>query len=145
MPFARGFVEELDRCRYKSSAQYAQMLVMVRLSGWLAGEGLGASDLTPAVLGRFIAELGTRGYRDPRSLRGFGTLLGYLRRVGAVPVPAPPAVPAPATAEEELVDRYRRYLTGERGSANRSRARMSRRCGAFLRGERALTGRGWRV
>lgn len=114
-PFARGFVEELDRCRYKSSAQYAQMLVMARLSGWLAGEGLGASDLTPAVLGRFIAELGTRGYRDPRSLRGFGTLLGYLRRVGAVPVPAPPAVPAPATAEEELVDRYRRYLTGERG------------------------------
>lgn len=114
-PFARGFVEELDRCRYKSSAQYAQMLVMARLSGWLAGEGLGASDLTPAVLGRFIAELGTRGYRDPRSLRGFGTLLGYLRRVGAVPVPAPPAVPSPATAEEELVDRYRRYLTGERG------------------------------
>ncbi len=114
-PFARGFVEELDRCRYKSSAQYAQMLVMARLSGWLAGEGLGASDLTPAVLGRFIAELGTGGYRDPRSLRGFGTLLGYLRRVGAVPVPAPPAVSAPATAEEELVDRYRRYLTGERG------------------------------
>lgn len=114
-PFARGFVEELDRCRYKSSAQYAQMLVMARLSGWLAGEGLGASDLTPAVLGRFIAELGTGGYRDPRSLRGFGTLLGYLRRVGAVPVPAPPAVPAPAMAEEELVDRYRRYLTGERG------------------------------
>ena len=60
-PFARGFLEELDRCRYKSSAQYAQMLVMARLSGWLAGEGLGASDLTPVVLERFIAELGTRG------------------------------------------------------------------------------------
>ncbi len=114
-PFARGFLEELERCRYKSSAQYAQMLVMARLSGWLAGEGLGASDLTPAVLGGFIAELGTCGYRNRRSLRGFGTLLGYLRRVGAVPVPAPPAVPAPATAEEELLDRYRRYLTGERG------------------------------
>jgi integrase/recombinase XerD len=95
-PFVRGFLEELDRCRYKSSAQYSQMLVMARLSRWLAGEGLGASDLTPAVLGReVIAELGTRGYRNARSLRGFGTLLGYLRRVGAAPVPAPPAVPAP--------------------------------------------------
>jgi hypothetical protein len=30
-------------------------------------------------------------------------------------VPAPPAVPAPATLEEELLDRYRWYLTGERG------------------------------
>ena len=50
-PFARGFMEELDRCRYKSSARYGQMLVMARLSGWLAGEGLGVSDLTPAVLG----------------------------------------------------------------------------------------------
>jgi integrase/recombinase XerD len=114
-PFAPGFLEELERCCYKSSAQHAQMLVMARLSGWLAGEGLGASDLTPVVLERFIAELGRRGYRNPRSLRGFGTLLGYLRRVGAVLVPAPPPVPAPVTAEEELLDRYRRYLTGERG------------------------------
>ena len=60
-PFAPGYLGELDRWRYKSSAKYAQMLVMARLSGWLAGEGLGASDLTPAVLERFIAELGTRG------------------------------------------------------------------------------------
>jgi site-specific recombinase XerC len=48
-------------------------------------------------------------------VRGFGTLLGYLRRAGAVPVPAPPSAPAPVTAEEELLDRYRRYLIGQRG------------------------------
>jgi len=131
-PFARGFLEELDRCCYKSSAQYAQMLVMARLSGWLAGEGLGASDLTPAVLGRFIAELGTRGYRNSRSLRGFGTLIGYLRRVGAVPVPVPPAVPAPATAEEELLDRYRRYLTGERGVCDQVARAYVRKVRRFL-------------
>jgi integrase/recombinase XerD len=114
-PFARGFLEELERYRYKSSAQHAQMLVMARLSGWLAREGLGTSDLTPSVLGRFVAELGRRRYQSPRSLRGFGTLLGYLRRVGAVPVPGEPPLSAPATPEEELLDRYRRYLTGERG------------------------------
>jgi site-specific recombinase XerD len=131
-PFARGFLEELERCLYKSSAQHAQMLVMARLSGWLAREGLGASDLTPSVLGRFIAELATRGYRDPRSLRGFGTLLGYLRRVGAVPVPAPPAVPAPATAEEELLDRYRRYLTGERGVCEQVARAYVRKVRRFL-------------
>jgi hypothetical protein len=60
-PFVRGFLEELDRCRYKSSAQYSQMLVMARLSRWLAGEGLGASDLTPAVLGRLSLSSGRAG------------------------------------------------------------------------------------
>jgi hypothetical protein len=54
-------LEELDRWRYKSSAQYAQVLVMARLSGWLAGEGLGASDLTPAVLGRLSLSSGRAG------------------------------------------------------------------------------------
>ena len=131
-PFARGYLGELDRWRYKSSAQYAQMLVMARLSGWLAGEGLGASDLTPAVLERFIAELGSRGYRNPRSLRGFGTLLGYLRRMGAAPVLAPPAVPAPATLEEELLDRYRRYLIGERGVCEQVARAYVRKVRRFL-------------
>ena len=131
-PFAPGYLGELDRWRYKSSAQYAQMLVMARLSGWLAGEGLGASDLTPAVLERFIAELGSRGYRNPRSLRGFGTLLGYLRRVGAAPVLAPPAVPAPATLEEELLDRYRRYLIGERGVCEQVARAYVRKVRRFL-------------
>jgi len=131
-PFARGFLEELERYRYKSSAQHAQMLVMARLSGWLAREGLGASDLTPSVLGRFIAELSRRGYQSPRSLRGFGTLLGYLRGVGAVPVPAVPSVPAPATPEEELVDRYRRYLTGERGVCEQAARDYVRKVRRFL-------------
>jgi integrase/recombinase XerD len=138
-PFARGFLEELERCRYKSSAQYAQMLVMARLSGWLAREGLGAPDLTPSVLGRFIAELGRRGYQSPRSLRGFGTLLCYLRGVGAVPVPVEPFVPAPATPEEELVDRYRRYLTGERGICEQAARAYIRKVGRFL-AWRAVTG-----
>lgn len=114
-PFAGGFLGELQRHEYKSSSAHAQMQLMAGLSGWLAGERLGASDLAPAVVARFIGELRLRGYRNPRSLRGYGTLLGYLRRVGAVPVAAPPPVRLPATAEEVLLDRYRRYLIGQRG------------------------------
>jgi integrase/recombinase XerD len=131
-PFARGFLEELERYRYKSSAQHAQMLVMARLSGWLARGGLGASDLTPSVLGRFIAELSGRGYQSPRSLRGFGTLLGYLRGVGAVPVPVERSVAAPATPEEELLDRYWRYLTGERGVCEQVARAYIRKVRRFL-------------
>ena len=79
-------------------------------------------------------------------MRGFGTLLGYLRRVGAVPVPAPPAVPAPVTAEEELLDRYRRYLTGERGVCEQVARGVSHEGASLSRvAERAPAGRGWRV
>jgi hypothetical protein len=84
--------------------------VLAMLSEWLAGEGLDAWDLTLAVVAGFVAGLRGSGYRNPRSWRGFGTVLGYLRRVGAVPVLPPPTRP-PLTGEQELLDRYRRYLT----------------------------------
>jgi integrase/recombinase XerD len=130
-PFARGFVEELECRHYKSSSALAQMRLMARLSGWLAGEGLGASALTPAVVEGFVAELRGLGYRNPRSLRGFGTLVGYLRQVGAVPVP-PPLAPPPVRAEDELLDRYRLYLTGQRGICEQAALNYIRRVRRFL-------------
>jgi integrase/recombinase XerD len=109
-----GFVGELEGLHYAPSSADQQVRVMAKLSAWLAGEGLDAWDLTPAVVAEFVAELRGSGYRNPRSWRGFGTVLGYLRRVGAVPVLPPPRRP-PVTVEEKLLDRYRRYLTRERG------------------------------
>ena len=116
--WAPGFVAELEGLRYAPSSAHQQVKVLARLSAWLAGEGLDAWDLTPVVVARFVAELRGSGYRNPRSWRGFGTVLGYLRRVGAVPVLAPLTRP-PLTAEQELLDRYRRCLTRERGSAQK--------------------------
>jgi hypothetical protein len=113
--WAPGFVAELERLQYAPSSAYQQARVMAKLSAWLAGEGLDASDLTPMVVGRFVAELRGSGYRNPRSWRGFGTLLGYLRRVGAAPL-LPSPCRLPLTAERELLDRYRRYLVSERGT-----------------------------
>lgn len=113
-PLARGFVLELERMHYASSSACQQARAMARMSAWLAGQGLEAADLTPAVIARFGAELRRSGYRNARSWRGFGTLVGYLRRVGAVPLPAPLAAVS-VTAEEELLERYRRYLVRERG------------------------------
>jgi integrase/recombinase XerD len=112
--WAPGFVAELEDLRYAPSSAHQQVRGLARLSEWLAGEGLDAWDLTPAVVAGFVAELRGSGYRNPRSWRGFGTVLGYLRRVGAVPVLSPPTR-RPVTAEQELLDRYRRYLTRERG------------------------------
>ena len=99
--WAPGFVAELEGLRYAPSSAHQQVKVSAKLSAWLAGEGLDAWDLTPVVVARFVAELRGSGYRNPRSWRGFGTVLGYLRRVGAVPVLAPLTRP-PLTAEQEL-------------------------------------------
>jgi site-specific recombinase XerD len=130
-PFAPGFVSELERMHYAPSSACQQARVMARMSAWLAGEGLEALDLTPTVIARFAAELRWSGYRNARSWRGLGTLLGYLRRVGAVPLPASPA-PSPMTADEELLDRYRRYLMRERGVCAQAADGYLRKARRFL-------------
>ena len=106
-----------------------------------AAEGLEASDLTPAVIARFVAELRRSGYRNARSWRGLGTLLGYLRRVGAVPAPASPA-PSPMSAEVELLARYRRYLKRERGVCEQAADGYLRKVRRFLAWRASVGGAG---
>jgi integrase/recombinase XerD len=130
-PLAPGFVSELERLQYAPGSACGQARVMARLSGWLAAEGLEAWDLTPPVVARFVAELRRSGYRNARSWRGLGTLLGYLQRVGAVPAPASPAR-SPMTAEEELLERYRRYLLRERGVCEQAADGYLRKVRRFL-------------
>jgi site-specific recombinase XerD len=130
-PLASGFVSELERMHYAPGSAYQQARVMARVSAWLAAEGLEASDLTPTVIARFVAELRRSGYRNARSWRGLGTLLGYLWRVGAVPAAASPAH-SPMTAEEELLDRYRRYLMRERGVCAQAADGYLRKARRFL-------------
>lgn len=130
-PLAPGFVSELERLHYAPSSVYQQARVTARLSAWLAAEGLEASDLTPMVVARFVAELRRSGYRNARSWRGLGTLLGYLGRVGSVPAPVLSA-PSPMTAEQELVERYRRYLLRERGVCEQAAEGYVRKVRRFL-------------
>ena len=129
--WAPGFVAELEGLHYAPSSAVQQVRVLAKLSAWLAAEGLEASDLTPAVIARFVTELRRCGYRNARSWRGLGTLLGYLRRVGVVPAPASPA-PSSMTAEEELLARYRRYLVRERGVCEQAAEGYLRKVRRFL-------------
>jgi integrase/recombinase XerD len=49
------------------------------LSGWLAGRGLAAADLTGEVAGQFLRERRAAGFRTGVSARAFAPVLGYLR------------------------------------------------------------------
>jgi integrase/recombinase XerD len=128
-PYAAGFTAELARLGYTGGSAYGQMLLMAHLSRWLAGERLDAGGLTPEAAGRFLAHRRAVGYAQLLSPKALVPLLGFLRRIGAVPE-APP--PVPAGAADALLDRYRRYLVTERGLAAETAAGYAAKVRVFL-------------
>jgi len=114
-PYAHGFACELSRQGYSPFTVVDQLRLMAHLSRWLVGEKLDGSRLTPGALERFLAARRGAGYVDYRSPRALVPLLGYLRGLGVAPAPGPAAIEAGAVGV--LLERYRRYLTVERGLA----------------------------
>src|SRR6266545_6201393 len=113
-PFAAGYREQSD-CRGLFAGRVRLRLWQLdRISRWLDGEGLAASELTPAVVERFLAARRAAGYRTWLSPRSMVLPVGYLRAVGAVPGVAPVVRDGPV---EELLAGFRRYLLIERGLA----------------------------
>ena len=88
------------------------MRLAAHLSRWLAGEGLDVDALTPMIAGRFLAARAAAGYTAHRSPKALSPLLGYLRGLGVAPLPTPVVARGPV---EMLLERYCRYLVGERG------------------------------
>ncbi len=131
-PFKAGFVAELQRQGYTSNSASYQVQLMAHLSRWLAGEGLDALGLSPAVAQRFLEARGAAGYTTYHSNTALVPLLTHLRELGAVPPPAPS--PVPKGPVEELLRRYRRYLTVERGLADQSVCRYADAVRPFLEG-----------
>jgi integrase/recombinase XerD len=111
-PHARGFAEELARLGFTTFSARGQLGMAVRLSCWLADEGLDLAALTDAAVDSFLAARRAAGYTaflTPKALR---PLLGYMRGLGVVPDATPAARPS---GVEELLDGLRRYLLVERG------------------------------
>lgn len=111
-PFAAGFASELARQGYTRDSACMQVRLMAHVSRWLASEGLDASGLCPTEVERFLRARKRAGYKSKLTEKAMRPILSCLRRVGAAPE-AP--VAAPAGAAEELLERFRGYLTVERG------------------------------
>jgi len=135
--YAAGFCGELARLGYTADSASGQMFLMGHLSRWLAGEGLGASGLTPEVSGRFLAARRAAGYSLYLSPKALAPLLGYLRRLGAVPQAL---APVPAGPADVLLDRYRRYLVTERGLGAETAAGYAAKVRPFLDARREAGG-----
>ena len=112
--YAHGFAHELARQGYLVSGAKGQLFLVAHLSRWLAERGLEPAVLNvPEVAEEFFAERRVAGYANYRTVKALMPLLVYLRALGVV---APPPV-APLTSAQALLERYRAYLTGERGLA----------------------------
>lgn len=111
-PYAAGFAAELTRVGYTLFSARGQLGLVAHLSRWLAGEGLDASMLTPAVAAEFLVARRSAGYTAYRSSKALSPLLGYLHGLGVTPLPVAAVSQGPV---EVLLERYRRYLVGERG------------------------------
>ena len=111
--FREGFTGELARLGYKPNAAADQMRLMAHLSRWMDAGRIEPAGLTPAVAQAFLAARRADGYVLWLSPKALVPLMGYLRRLGVTPEPAP----VPVTPAGALLGRYQRYLITERGLA----------------------------
>ncbi len=112
--FSDGFRLELARQGFTDNSACNHLQLMAHASRWLAAQGFGVGDLTPARVKEFLDARRAEGYTLWLSPKAMVPMLGYLRGIGVVatPVPAGPSTPA-----EKLIEAYRAYLVQERGMA----------------------------
>lgn len=129
--YAEGFAAELRGRRYSEVSARKQLHLFSQLSRWLGQTGIGPAELTGLQVSRFLRARTEAAPTGPRTERALGAMVGYLRRLGAVPEP-PIAIPDGPV--EALLERYRRYLVRERGLVATTVARYQMVAGVFLNG-----------
>jgi integrase/recombinase XerD len=113
--FREVFRAELKAREYTDRAVVAQLRQVGRLSGWLQEQSLMAVDLDERRVVEFLAAQRAAGrHRSQWSRPGLQCLLEVLRAQGVVS--AGRLLP-PASAAEELLAAFERYLLTERGLA----------------------------
>ncbi|MFQ5426453.1 MAG: site-specific integrase [Gaiellales bacterium] len=113
-PYAPGFTAELERVGYTPLGAVLQLRLFAGLGRWLAAERMEPDALDPAQVDRFLAARRAAGHTRYASARAMQPPLGYLRRLGVVPEATDPEPDAPL---DRLLERYRRFLTVDRGLA----------------------------
>jgi len=110
-PLAGELLDELKAQGYSPSWSVVQLRLLAGLSCWLEDKELGGEGITAGVLEEFSAARIAAGGPSSRVLLPGGGLMRFLRSHGCLAVDVVP-VPGPA---EELLGRFRRHLTVERG------------------------------
>ena len=110
--YARGLAGELARLGFTELSARGQLGLAAHLSRWLEAAGLGTAELTGPTVEAYLAARRASGYTAYLTPKALAPLLSYLRALGVAP---DAELAAPRDRAEELLERYRCYLLGERG------------------------------
>jgi integrase/recombinase XerD len=111
-PWAPGMAETLTALGYTPRLVERHLCLAGGLSRFLHRRGLAAADVSPEVIEQFVAALRAKNSSWRPTARSLSWLVDYLNQLGVTA--ARPPVPR-RTGQQELIDRYRDYLTTERG------------------------------
>lgn len=110
LDYAPGFRCYLSELGYSSTKR--QLNLMMHLSRWLEREGISFDELVPLKAEEFFRIRRTEGRSSLRTPRSLEPLLAYLGELGVTL--QPPILTNPV---DVFIDKYRGYLTSERGLA----------------------------
>lgn len=109
-PYATGLRQELASLGYASSSSATLLQLAAHLSRWLEGASIGGSEVTQDVIDRFLSDR-RRRYTNQKSARALVPIVGYLRRLGAIPAAVSVSAVSPADA---LLEAFARHLQAQR-------------------------------
>ena len=135
--FTAGFAVELARQGYTPRGVCGHLWRLAQLSRWLASERLGVEKLHMIEVDRFLLARRAAGYQVSLSINGMQPILSYLRNLGVAPALQPPMPSGPV---EVVLERYRNYLTVERGLVRQVARGYVNAVRPFLRGRVSLNG-----
>lgn len=111
-PWASGMAERLRALGYTPRLVDRHLHLAGALSGFLDRRGLRAADVSPEVIEAFVTAVRAKGNSKRPTARSLSWLVDYLGQVG---VPIAPVAAVERTGPQGLIERYRNYLTVERG------------------------------
>ncbi len=129
MALWKGFAEDLRRQGYAPRTISEQRRLLRDLSDWLERRQLTAGDLSVAQVDRFLSDRRSAGAVRHKTRKASGSILTYLRGLGLAPAAEALEEDGPAG---EVLNRYRRFLTTERGLAPVTALRYVDRLRPFL-------------
>lgn len=109
-----GLEKDLRQQGCAASTLWKQRRLLNDLIDWLQSQQLGMGDLSMAQVDRLMEERRAAGVRKLKPPKALGPIVDYLRGLGLIPPAEAPVEGAPVG---EILDRYRRFLTTERGLA----------------------------
>ena len=129
-PYVEGYRSRLQALGYPPSSARNKLKELGQLGRWMAWQEIEAAQLSGPQVEEFLAARRAEGCRRVPQPRSFSPLLDYLRDQGIIAAPEP----APASAVDELIGHYRRWLVAGRGLAPATVLRYEKLARRFLAG-----------